>query len=92
MVTHSNPISGVRSAITNSSLGRGNHVVVGNQDRHQNTVQNKKKLKISTWNVRAMYQNDKYENLEQDMERLQINILGISETHLKGSGKLVKEN
>ena len=37
-----------------------------------------------------MYQNGKYGNVKQEMEKLQVNILGISETHWKGSGKLSK--
>ena len=35
-----------------------------------------------------MYQNGKYGNVKQEMEKLQVNIPGISETHWKGSGKL----
>ena len=38
-----------------------------------------------------MYQNGKYENFKQEIERLQGYILGISETHWKGAGKTVKE-
>ena len=62
-----------------------------NPDCYQSTVQDKETLKIGPWHVRKMYQNGKYENVKQEMERLQVNILGISETHWKGSGKIVKE-
>ena len=62
-----------------------------NPDGHQTTVRNKETLKIGPWNVRKMYQNGKYENVKQEMEKPQVNILGISEAHWKGSGKIVKE-
>ena len=81
-----NGVKGVRSA----SAGRGNHVAQVNPDRHQTTVQNKEKLKVGTWIVRTMYQNGKLENIKPEMERLQINILGISGHTAKDQEQLLK--
>ena len=41
---------------------------------------------IVTWNVRSMIQG-KLEVVEQEMERVNINILGISELRLTGMGE-----
>ncbi|XP_048483641.1 craniofacial development protein 2-like [Plutella xylostella] len=43
-------------------------------------------IKIATWNVRSMYTQEKIKNVEQEMTRLNIDILGISEARWKGSG------
>lgn len=43
-------------------------------------------LKIGTWNVRTLYEAGKTHNLIREMKRLDIQILGVSETHWLGSG------
>lgn len=43
-------------------------------------------VKIATWNVRSMYTCVKYKNIIKEMKRLDIDILGISESRLKGTG------
>ena len=42
-----------------------------------------KKLKIGTWNVRNLKDESKLPELLSEMSRLDIDILGISETHWK---------
>ena len=49
-------------------------------------------LKLGTWNVRALYQAGKLDNLIQEMENMRLDILGISETHWVEEGKIIKEN
>lgn len=45
------------------------------------------KLNLGTWNVRNLYEAGKLANIVQEMKRLKINILGISETWWPNSGK-----
>ncbi|CAH2109105.1 unnamed protein product [Euphydryas editha] len=47
-------------------------------------------VKIATWNVRSMYTCEKYTNVIQEMQRLNIDVLGISDSRLKGTD--VKES
>ena len=71
-----------------TSLGTVNHgcrqVVL---DRHHATACNKETIKIATWNVRSLYQTGKLENVKMEMDRLNINILGLCEVRWKGAGK-----
>lgn len=49
-------------------------------------------LEIGTWNVRTLYQPGKRNNLVQEMQKMNLDILGIGETHWTGKGKIVKES
>ena len=49
-------------------------------------------LKIGTWNVRTMSEAGKIDNIIQEMDRLQIIVLGIAEIRWPGAGKIDKEN
>ena len=51
-----------------------------------------KPLKIGTWNVRTLYQAGKLANALQEMNSMNIDILGLADTRWTGSGKIVKEN
>ncbi|GFO29451.1 craniofacial development protein 2-like [Plakobranchus ocellatus] len=46
------------------------------------------KLNIATWNIRTLLQKGKLENIKQQMERMKLNILGLSEVRWKGAGKI----
>ena len=46
----------------------------------------RKILKIGTWNVRTLAQPGKFENLVKEVERMNIDIMGICETRWKESG------
>jgi len=48
-------------------------------------------LKIGTWNVRTLFQAGKFDNLLMEMEELNVDIMGVSETRWTGSGKIVRE-
>jgi len=45
-------------------------------------------IKIATWNVRSLLQDGKTQNLALEAERLNIDILGVSESRFKGSGDI----
>ncbi len=65
-----------------ASPGRNSHAVQATVDRHQATVPKKSKrskMRIATWNIRTMYKTGKKENVENEMGRLNVNVLGLSE-------------
>ena len=66
---------------TTDALGKDTLITQGALDRHQATEFNtRSQIKISTWNVGPLYQKGKLENVKHEMERLKVQILGISET------------
>lgn len=52
----------------------------------------KSRTRIATWNVKGMIELGKVHSITQQMERLNIKILGISESHWRGSGKRVVQD
>ena len=74
-----------------ASLGRPSHVRQVGPDRHSASVRNRNIMRIGTWNVRTLYQKGKLDNVVQEMNRMRINILGISETRWTGSGEFTVE-
>ena len=48
-------------------------------------------LKIGTWNVRTLYQPGKFKNLIQEMQNVNLDIMGIAETHGTEEGKIIQE-
>ncbi|GFN81070.1 craniofacial development protein 2-like protein [Plakobranchus ocellatus] len=72
-----------------ASSGRDRHVQQVTPDRHPATVRKlKPNIKIATWNVRTMLQKGKLDNIKKEMERLKMNILGVSEVRWSGAGKI----
>lgn len=51
-----------------------------------------KKLKIGTWNVKSIYEAGKIHNVLQEMQRLNVNIMGLSETRWPNTGELNIKN
>lgn len=50
-----------------------------------------KEIRVGTWNVRSLFEAGKIDNLELEMERNRVDILGISEMRWPGSGTCVRE-
>eukprot|EP00794_Sanderia_malayensis_P014456 gene14456-biopygen11561 len=46
----------------------------------------------ATWNVRTLYAAGKREQLQLEMERYRLNVLGISEMRWKGMGETILDN
>ena len=46
---------------------------------------------IATWNVRTMNESGKLENVKREMERLKVNVLGLSEVRWKGEGDFMSD-
>lgn len=51
----------------------------------------KNEIRVATWNVRSLFQAGKLNNVTQEMKRLNINILGLSEVRWPGSGSCAAE-
>ncbi|XP_063591304.1 uncharacterized protein LOC134768405 [Penaeus indicus] len=76
-----------------TASGRVRHEPQVTPDRHQATaLKNKHLLKITTWNARTMNIAGKLENIKEEMNRLYINIMGISEMRWTGAGAISSEN
>ena len=83
-----NGVNGIFSARKDATLSRELHVQQVDPDRQPATVRNKDQLKIGTWNVRTLYEKEKFENVQLEMKRLDIDILGLCEVRLTGVGKI----
>ena len=72
-----------------SSPGRRQVTTRATSDRHSATALSLKRMSIrlATWNVRTLYQSGKVQNVIQEMHRVNINILGVSEMRWTQSGK-----
>ena len=49
-------------------------------------------MRIGTWNVRTMYQAGKKKNLEREMKRMNVDILGVCEVRWTGIGTVKTED
>ena len=62
-------------------------------ERHQATVSIdnnnsiSKTIRTGAWTVQTMFQQGKLENIKQEMRRIKINILGLSEVRWQGADK-----
>uniref|UniRef100_A0A8D9ASD9 Craniofacial development protein 2 n=1 Tax=Cacopsylla melanoneura TaxID=428564 RepID=A0A8D9ASD9_9HEMI len=57
-----------------------------------NKIRRQTNIKIGTWNVRTLNQDGKTHNAIQEMTRMKIDILGISEMRWLGSGSCVMDD
>ena len=70
------------------SLGRTRHEQQVASDRNQATVCKTSKLRISTWNVNTLYQVGKLANVEKEIKRLAVDIMGVCEVRWTGVGSM----
>ena len=87
-----NGVNGIFSILNDSSPGRELHVEKVEPDRQPATVRNKDQLKIGTWNVRTLYEEGKFTNVQLEMTRLDIDMLGLCEVRWKGAGKITSND
>ena len=72
-----------------TSPGTKGHVRQVVSDRQPTTVarwKNNRVITLATWNVRTLHQAGKLENVKQEMRRIGINIMGMSEVRWTDSG------
>ena len=68
-----------------SDLDRG---LNNRETRNRESYNNRKVIKIGTWNVRTMNPNGKIEEIQKEMKRMNLSILGLSEVRWPGAGKM----
>ena len=81
------------SSVRAASSGRDSHAQQVTPYRHQTTAY-KKKIKIrrtATWNVRTMLQKGKLDNIKKEMERMNVNIMGLCEVRWRGAGTIMSD-
>jgi len=95
---HNSVYGGLLDSQEVPSLGRLSDGLQVEADRQPATAKHKlrrewkkKTLKIATWNVRTMYQKGKLDNVLQEMERMDIDIMGIAEMRWNDSGRIRKD-
>ena len=77
-----------------ASLGQTRRVQQAASDRHQASVCNQfdtraeSCLRIGTWNVNTLYQAGKLNNVEREMKRLKLDILGVAEVRWTGADSI----
>lgn len=84
-----NDVKGCSAPSEAPSSGRDAHATQVAPDRHPTTAEIMKlrnhKIRIGTWNVRTLLPKGKLDNVKREMDRLNVNILGLSETRWTGS-------
>jgi len=53
-------------------------------------MDNEKKIKLATWNIRTMLQARKMMEIAEELQKWEIDITAIQEVRWKGSGKINK--
>ncbi|GFS06673.1 craniofacial development protein 2-like [Elysia marginata] len=84
-----NDVKGWSASSRSVSSGTGRHMpqVISN---HQQATACKLRqiIRVGTWNIRTLLQKGKLDNVKMEMERLNINILGLSEVRWKGANNI----
>lgn len=82
---------GMEGGTLNKYDGRGKIQFMKSKTR-QMLLNRKHFTKIATWNVRTLYQTGKLAQVAREMDRLKLDILGVSETRWNGSGEVKTQN
>ena len=83
-----NNSSGNRNSISDRNTvesSQGNNKDVRRSNR--NSINNRNNIRIGTWNVRTMSRSGKFEEIEKEINRMKINVCGLSEVRWVGAGK-----
>ena len=83
-----NNVKGICESDPNPSFGRVSHAQQVVPGRHQATSRKTKPVRIGTWNIRTLFQKGKLDNIDQEMDRMKLNILGLAEVRWKGAGSI----
>ena len=86
-----NGVNGISARADAVSSGQQRYVRQVTAVRHQATVHTDKQLRIATWNVNILFQAGKFDNLMKKAKRLNLDILGVSETRWSGIGRCKRE-
>ena len=73
----------VRNLTIAGGAGHVQQVPCGRRD----TARVDKMRRIATWNVNTLYQDGKFENLLREVERMNLDAVGVSEVRWTGSGQ-----
>ena len=65
---------------------RTNRIRDGKNRSSENCINNRHNIRVGTWNVRTLARDGKFEEVEKEMKRMKLNILGISEARWTGAG------
>ncbi|KAK3750258.1 hypothetical protein RRG08_041287 [Elysia crispata] len=91
-------VQGVQDSALNASFGRevtvqqvapGRHLATDCKPRLDTR---RKSMKIATWNVITLYQEGKIENVIKEMDRMNLNIVGLAETRWTGAAVAKADN
>ena len=82
-------VNGIFSIMNDSSPCRDLYV---EPDHQPATVLDKDQLKIGTWKVRTLYEKGQFTNVQLEMKRLDIDVLGLCEVQWKGPGKITSND
>ena len=91
-------VQGVQDSALNASFGREVTVQQVAPGCHPATEckprldTRRKSMKIATWNVRTLYQEGKIENVIKEMDRMNLNIVGLAETRWTGAAVAKVDN
>ena len=72
----------------NSDISDPDRRLNNRETRNRESYNNRRVIKIGTWNVRTMSPNGKIEEVQKEMKRMNLGILGLSEVRWPGAGKM----
>ena len=81
-----NGVNGIYSQAGDVAPGSEAHRDLKVVNMRNPCTRKRNKIKIGTWNVRTMLRRGKLENIKQEMRKMEVNILGLSEVRWKEQG------
>ena len=59
--------------------------------RYYATARTDCRRRVATWNVNTLYQAGKFDNLKREVERMRLDVVGVSEVRWTGSGHMTSD-